>query len=72
MIGVARFVALRKSAEFVLQSPADAKRFATDARLDVVEWREPGQDHFNDACRHLMLFLCKTGRMEVPRVGGDD
>jgi hypothetical protein len=72
MIGVAHFVALRKHADFVLQSPADAKRFSTDDRLDVVKWREPGQDHFNDACRHLMLYLCKNKLMEVPRAGSDD
>ena len=44
---------------FTLQSPSEAKSFATDAKLRKVGWYKPGQDHANDASRHLLVYLIR-------------
>lgn len=51
---------------FTKQTPADAKRFVDDRKLRRVGWFEstPG-GHRNDACRHLLLYLVKHGRVEL-------
>lgn len=66
VIGFLRGACYINGAEFVLQSPGDAKRFATDERLKSAGWYVPGQPHANDAARHLLLYLVKNGQMEVP------
>jgi hypothetical protein len=54
--------------DFVLQSPADAKRFASDEKLAAAGWLQPKKDdHANDSLRHLMLYMVKNRLMEVPR-----
>lgn len=71
VIGWLRGLCVVGKSEFILQQPGDAKRFATDARLNFAGWRQRTKlDHANDALRHLLLFLVKTGRMEVPRAVG--
>ncbi len=71
VIGFLRATALLyEGVDFVLQTPADAKRFSTDARLDILGWtRRPKAkwDHANDALRHLLLYLVKNKLMEPPR-----
>lgn len=49
------------------QSPAEGKRFGTDAKLVRVGWRVPG-DHARDAARHLLLHCVKTGTIEAKDV----
>lgn len=64
-IGALRYLASKHGAEFVLQAPADAKRFATDARLKALGWWVPGKGHGMDACRHLLLRLASDGRVDL-------
>lgn len=71
VIGFLRYIALREECPFILQTPADAKKFSTDARLDVVDWTKRPKakwDHANDGARHLMLYMVKNKLMEPPRV----
>jgi hypothetical protein len=59
-IGAMRFMCHRHDVSFTLQNAADAKRFATDERLNAMGWRRPpGDGHARDAQRHLLLFLVK-------------
>ncbi len=75
VIGFLRYWAWEHDADFVMQTPADAKRFAqvgTDkhARLDAAGWTQRPLakfDHANDALRHLLLYCVKARIMEVPR-----
>jgi hypothetical protein len=41
------------------QTPAQAKRFADDLKLQRIGWYVKGQDHSRDAARHLMTYLAK-------------
>lgn len=48
--------------QITLQSPADAKRFATNPRLKALElWHVGGGGHALDAIRHAVLRLTNTG-----------
>ena len=68
LIGALRWLSHRAGVEFVLQSPADAKRFSTDTKLKAAGWlQRMSDDHANDACRHLLLYAVKNKIMEVPR-----
>ena len=61
-IGVLRFLCRRAGIEFHLQNVADAKRFATDQRLNNLGWRKPpGAGHARDAQRHLLIWLVRKG-----------
>ena len=77
VIGYLRAIALGwGEVDFVLQTPADAKRFAQigsnqNARLDKLGWTQrplAANDHANDALRHLMLYLVGTKKIPPPRV----
>jgi hypothetical protein len=76
VIGYLRAVALTNGLDFVLQTPADAKRFAQvgsdkNARLVSLGWLQrplADNDHANDALRHLVLYLVKNKIIEPPRV----
>jgi hypothetical protein len=68
IIGCLRWLAHKRGVPFVLQSPADAKRFATNKKLEAAGWLLPSsQDHANDALRHLLLYRVKNKMMEMPR-----
>lgn len=56
MIGALRYLCRVAGVRFELQSPASAKRLATNARLDALGWRHrtPG-GHADDAARHLLV-----------------
>lgn len=46
------------SYDLVFQTPTQAKKFATDAKLKALDWFERTKDgHANDAARHLMVYL---------------
>lgn len=64
-IGVLRYLAQRYGREFVLQTPAAAKTFSTDAKLKRIGWHVPGQNHANDAARHLLLYAASNGLVAV-------
>lgn len=68
LIGALRWMTVKSGGEFVMQSPADAKRFSTDGKLTSAGWLQPrARDHANDACRHLLLYCVKNKLMGVPR-----
>ena len=72
IIGALDYLAFRDGAKFVLQTPADAKRFATDDRLRKAGLWTPGRRHANDAARHLFLYLCKKGLLNAAEVDQRD
>lgn len=75
VIGYLRAMAHLEGIPFVLQTPADAKRFTqvdndAHARLDMLGWTQrplAKHDHANDALRHLLLYLVKNRLIEPPR-----
>jgi len=53
---------------FTLQTPSQAKSFATDDKLKYLGWYTPTKDgHANDASRHLLTYLVN----KYPKVGRD-
>ena len=56
-IGVMRWMCRRNDTNFVLQTPAKAKTFATDQKLKAAGLWTPGLDHPRDATRHLLTYL---------------
>jgi hypothetical protein len=58
-IGGLRWMAALWQIPFVLQSPADAKRFADNGRLKRLGWKSSGAGHNDDAARHLLLYCVK-------------
>lgn len=68
-IGVLRYLAETHGVQFVLQTPAAAKRFATDEKLKVLDWHHPTKGgHRNDAARHLLLYADSVGRIDRRRL----
>lgn len=62
VIGVTRWLATKAGVPLRFQAPADAKRFATDARLKALGWYTPTPGgHANDALRHLVVGLVADG-----------
>lgn len=62
---------LPDSPVFHFQTPADAKSFATDAKLARLQWKI-GNDHTRDAARHMVLFLFRNGMIDAKElVSGD-
>lgn len=57
LIGAFRYLALRDGVDFIRQTPAQAKAFATDDKLKRLGWYTPGLPHGNDAARHLLTYL---------------
>ena len=61
LIGALRLTCLLFDIPFILQSPSDAKGFATDDKLKAMEWYNPSKGgHQNDATRHLMAWLVRN------------
>jgi hypothetical protein len=63
IIGALRYLASRCAWNFVMQKPAEAKRFCDDDRLRKMGWFGKGARHSNDAARHLFLYLVKQGEI---------
>lgn len=61
LIGVARFLSQKYGADFKLRSPADAKRFSTNDKLKKIGWYVSGQQHLNDAKRHVLISAVEQG-----------
>ena len=63
VIGQVRLLASAHGAgQITLQSPADAKKFASNPRLRALEaWHVGGGGHALDAIRHAILRLTRTG-----------
>ena len=69
LIGVLKYIAHREGAEYVASQRSN-KTFSNDDRLRAAGWlARPKHEnrHENDAKRHLLTWLCRTKRMEVPR-----
>lgn len=64
LIGALRWLCHKESVPFVLQSPADAKSFANDARLERIGWKRTATDHGRDAQRHAVLWLARNGFLD--------
>lgn len=57
-IGALRFMCQKFDVNFVLQNASEAKKFATDKRLNDYGWPRPqGAGHARDAQRHLLIYL---------------
>ena len=61
IIGALKFFTQHYGAGFSMQSPAEAKSFATDAKLRRVRWFQQGLGHANDASRHLLCYAVRNG-----------
>lgn len=63
IIGILRFLArVHGAGEITLQTPADAKNFATNPRLKALGlWHVGDEGHALDAIRHGVLRLTRTG-----------
>jgi hypothetical protein len=57
IIGALDYLAYVHDVPMRLQTPASAKRFATDQRLRTLEWFTGGAGHADDAARHLLVAL---------------
>lgn len=69
IIGVIKLAAHEAGITLAMQSPGDAKRFATDARLKKSGlWTSTKGGHANDANRHLFLRLVKHGVLSPTEV----
>lgn len=62
IIGAVAWMAERHGAELVMQSPGDAKAFATNTKLKRLGWPLKG-DHAKDAGRHALLYLVRSGAL---------
>lgn len=71
-IGVAQHWSRWYDIPFVLQTPAEAKSFATDEKLKRIGWWTRGSDHARDASRHMMLYLAKEDQDFRQRLVGSD
>lgn len=70
-IGALRFLANEYQCEFILQTPAAAKRFSTNEKLKRIGWWNPGKNHANDAARHLLLYGVSNGLISARQFMGD-
>ena len=64
-IGVGRYLCRLHGVPFETQTPAEAKQFATDAKLRAMHWWTKGLDHPRDATRHLLLALAKRRLIDL-------
>lgn len=68
IIGALEYLAHLGGCDVYLQTPGDAKRFATDSRLKKAGMWTPGRKHANDAARHLFMWLCRKGLLSAIEV----
>ncbi len=63
IIGAVKHECRRLSVPLVLQTPAQAKSFATNDKLKAVGWYTVGADHERDAARHMLVYVMQRGSM---------
>lgn len=56
IIGALRYSCHFYDIQFVLQTPAQAKSFATNDKLKKLGWFSGGAGHADDAARHLLVY----------------
>lgn len=61
VIGCLRWLAYRYGVDLLLQTPAAAKRFASDVHLRIWGVYDTRNDHANDATRHALLAAMTAG-----------
>ncbi len=64
-IGALRFLTELYDVPFYIQTPAAAKQFSTNKKLEQIGWYRPGQGDANDAARHLLLHAVGDGLIDV-------
>lgn len=66
IIGALRYMTWLRGEQVALQSPGDAKRFATNDKLEKIGWRSrtPG-GHADDAVRHLMIAAVRADVLDT-------
>src|SRR6185436_6866635 len=64
LIGLLRFKCWQLKIPFELQQASSAKKFCSNDLLKQFGFYRPGQDHANDALRHLCIYLVKHGSLE--------
>lgn len=66
--GVVDYWAAKHGFSFTLQTPAQAKNFASDDKLKTLGWHKPTSGgHANDASRHMLTYLVGNR----PELGGE-
>lgn len=75
IIGVAKYFAAMNYHTLVLQTPAEAIKFSTDTKLKKIGWYDltlgkQFEGHARMACRHLMLHLAKSGKLDLAQMIG--
>lgn len=66
VIGAIRYACYKYGHPFELQTPAQAKQFATDAKLRKIGWhRSTEGGHENDARRHLLLGMVRHNAIDL-------
>lgn len=69
IIGVLKWLASQHGCSIESQTPAEAKSFATDARLKASGmWSGAVNDHANDAARHLFVHMAKRRMIDMAAV----
>lgn len=64
LIGAIRYLYHKYTGKVLpLQTPGDAKSFATNDKLKAIGfWHKGGQGHANDAFRHALLYMVRTDK----------
>lgn len=64
IIGAIDYLCEKTGIPLTLQTPAQAKGFATDTKLKAVEWYTPTKGgHANDAARHLLTYVASRKQL---------
>lgn len=70
LIGVVKYLARGADLPVHFQSPSEAKKFSTDAKLKKAGWYQPGLPHARDASRHVLLYAAKNGLIDLATLIG--
>lgn len=64
ILGMLDYLCEKVGISLTLQTPAQAKGFATDTKLKAVEWYTPTKGgHANDAARHLLTYVASRKQL---------
>jgi hypothetical protein len=62
-IGIVKYWCYKLDKELNIQTPAEAKDFATNEKLKAVDfWHVGGEGHANDSLRHAMVWIVNRNR----------
>lgn len=60
IIGAVKYLCWTHSIPLVIQTPTQAKSFASNDHLKAVGWYAVGADHERDAARHMLVYMAKS------------